>query len=403
MQPVAPLPEDEAGRVLKLSEYDLDYSDLSDNFKDLLTLAAKTAGTGISLVNLLDSYTQWTVSSYGLDVEQMPREDSVCQYVVAGNDHFEVKDLSADDRFKDKDYVAKEPELKYYYGVPIKTADGHALGALCVLDQHSKSLSPEKIEMLELIAAEIVNRLNTLKEIGELKRKVSTARETQRRVAHDIRGPIGGIIGLARMISEQGEGNSMDEVLEFINLIHKSGNSILELADEILSAELPKKGQELASNEFNLLVLKERLEKLYTLQARNKNVRFDVNTTSATEIIPFRKNKILQIVGNIVSNAIKFTPDGGRVTVSLALVDSGAGNELEVRIRDTGIGMDAKQVNAILQGEMSSNDGTAGEQGYGFGLRLVKHLVDSLSGKMTISSEPGSGTLFTVTLPQGTD
>lgn len=65
----------EFNRVLELAEYDLDYSSLTDHFKDLSKLAARD----ISLVNIIDSYTQWTVSRHGLEVDSMPREDSVCQ------------------------------------------------------------------------------------------------------------------------------------------------------------------------------------------------------------------------------------------------------------------------------------------------------------------------------------
>ncbi len=80
----APLPENEMQRVIELSEFDLDYSSLQENFKDLAKLAAKVAGTNISLVNLIDSFTQWTVTNFGLDLEQMPREDSVCQsYLIS--------------------------------------------------------------------------------------------------------------------------------------------------------------------------------------------------------------------------------------------------------------------------------------------------------------------------------
>lgn len=77
-----PMPEKEMERLLALTDFDLDYSNLQENFKDLTKLAAKVSGTDISLVNLIDSYTQWTVSSHGLLLEQMPREESVCQYTI---------------------------------------------------------------------------------------------------------------------------------------------------------------------------------------------------------------------------------------------------------------------------------------------------------------------------------
>ncbi|RWY57112.1 GAF domain-containing sensor histidine kinase [Mucilaginibacter gilvus] len=395
-----PIPENEMGRIISLSDYDLDYTSFQDTFKDLAKLAATVAGTSISLVNLIDSFTQWTVTNHGLDIDQMPREDSVCQYTISvPESQFEVKDLTDDNRFKDKFYVVDGPKLKYYFGIPLKTNDGHNLGALCVLDKDLKTLSPEKIELLKIIAGEIVNRLTAHKTITGLKTKLHEANETKKKVAHDIRGPLGGIIGLAQVISEQGQENEIDEVLEFINLIQRSGRSLLELADEILGTDLPR-GKDLKADEFNLLVFKDKLEKLYTPQAKNKNIDFVINTSVNSDTIPFSKNKLLQITGNLISNAMKFTPVDGKITVDLGLKIEETQNLLQINVTDTGVGLSQDAINTILEGKATSTDGTSGEQGYGFGLALVKHLVDSLKGDMRIYSQPNQGANFEVVLPQ---
>ncbi|CAM3671857.1 GAF domain-containing sensor histidine kinase [Mucilaginibacter galii] len=400
---ILPMPANELERLKTLSDLDLDYSGLNDNLKSLSVLAAKIAGTDISMVNLIDSLTQWTIANHGLEIDQMDREDSVCQYTIVERDEFEVKDLSADIRFKDKFYVTDNPGLRYYYGVPLKANNGSHLGALCVLDTQTRQLTPEKVEMLKIIADEIVNRLNALRMLENLRTQVSEVNENQRRVAHDIRGPLGGIIGLARIISEQGEENTMDEVLEFINLIQKSGHSILELADEILSIDSRPKSQiaALGSDEFNQLALKEKLIKLYAPQAVNKKITFEIFTHADTQAIPFSKNKLLQIIGNIISNAMKFTPAGGKVTVNLGLeVVPQAHNTLKIQVTDTGVGISAEKIQQILEGKGETTNGTSGEQGYGFGLALVKHLIDGLKGTLQITSELGNGTTFIVSLPQ---
>jgi signal transduction histidine kinase len=396
----APMPANEMERLHALTDLDLDYDGLNDNFKDLTKLAAKVAGTDISMINLIDLYTQWTVSNFGLDIQQMPREDSVCQHTIVKDVPFEVNDLSADGRFKDKFYVTDKPNLRYYYGLPLQIDGGNNIGALCVLDTQAKEITPEKMEMLKIIADEIVNRLRALKAVEALKSRLHHVTESQRRVAHDIRGPIGGIIGLARIISEQGDENTLDEVLEFISLIQKSGDSILELANEILSADIPKKEVKLGADEFNQLVLKEKLEKLYKPQAVNKKISFSVSTNAQTEVIPFSKNKLLQIIGNLISNSMKFTPQGGNVSVKLAVKLGEFQNELHIIVEDSGVGMDAAKIEQIQAGQGKTTEGTSGEQGYGFGLALVKHLIDSLKGHMYIASKMGAGTTFEIVLPQ---
>lgn len=230
-----PVPENEMDRIIELSELDLDYAGLHHQFKDLTTLAAKVAGTSLSLINLIDSFTSWTISGYGMDTLQMPREEVVCQYTIMEDEKLEIADLSKDERFKDKPYVTQDPNLRYYFGVPLRTPSGNALGTLCFFDPAAGTLSPEKIELLKLIGAEVVQRLLELKTIRQLKNAATQAYEVQKRIARDIKGPISGIIGLTQVISEQGSRCQMDEVLDFMKLISGSGRSLLALADEILT------------------------------------------------------------------------------------------------------------------------------------------------------------------------
>lgn len=397
-----PIPANEMDRIIKLSDFDLDYAEMQESFKDLTKLAAKVAGTEISLINLIDTFTQWTVSNYGLPLDQMPREDSVCQYTIVSKEFFEVENLADDDRFKDKFYVVEPPKLRYYFGVPLQTEDGYNIGALCVLDKIGKEITAEKIELLKIIADEIVNRFTALRVIQGLRNKVKEANETRKRVAHDIRGPLGGIINLAQLISEQGDTNKMEEVLMFISMIQKSGSSLLDLADEILSMEkkVDTHTEKPSDNQLNLLSLKNKLEKLYAPQALNKKINFSVTTSVQTEHKPFLKNKLLQIIGNLISNAIKFTPPEGSVTVNLDLVTGADKNMLQINVSDSGIGLDEQARQYILAGSASSTQGTNDEQGYGFGLALVKHLVTGLNGTMNIESTPGKGSIFKVEIPQ---
>mgnify|MGYP006166899673 CR=1 FL=1 len=394
----SPIPNNEMDRILSLYEFDIDYTNLESTFKDLTHLAAKISGTNISLVNLIDSYTQWSVSNFGLDIDQMAREDSVCQYTILEEDHFEVLDLSADSRFQDKSYVDNPLNLRYYFGVPLRTNSGQNIGALCVLDKNQKKLSPEKIELLKIIANEIITRLNTIKVIQDLKAKLLAEKETSKKVAHDIRGPLSGIIGLTEIIKDQAQDNKLNDVLELVNLIHRSGRSTLDLADEILSETRVIKA--IPENDFNLVILKEKILKLYTPQAKIKNINFIININEVQKNIPFAKNKVLQIVGNLISNAIKFTDLSGNVIVDLDLQEVNQKVVLAINVLDTGPGINHETINDILNGGASSSEGTEGEKGYGFGLKMIKHLIDGLKGSMEITSIEGQGTRFEVKLPQ---
>lgn len=403
MSTAAPVMANEFDRLKELTDFDLDYSGLQESLKDLTKLAARVAGTSVSLVNLIDTFTQWTVSNFGLELDQMQREDSVCQYtIVAKEGQFEVPDLSADARFSDKFYVVDEPKLRYYFGVPLVTENGYNLGSLCVLDKVGKEITPEKAELLKIIAHEIVTRLTAMKVIHTLREKVKESTEVQRKVAHDIRGPLGGIIGIAQIISEQGNENKMEDVLELISLIQKSGSSLLELANDILTSngKPAQAAADLKPQETCLALFKSKLEKLYAPQARHKQIDFSVTIAEGGENVPFSKAKLLQIAGNLISNAMKFTPQHGAIRVVLSLTKSKLQQILTIRVSDNGVGMDEAAIINVTTGDAVSTGGTNGEQGFGFGLALVKHLVDAAGGTLEIVSSPGAGATFTATIPQ---
>jgi len=392
-----PVPEDELERIMQLAELNVDYTSIGEQFNGLARLAAKVAGTDISLINLIDSYTQWTVSGYGLDIQQMQREESVCQYTIMGDSHFEVDDLKGDERFQDKFYVAGQPHLRYYYGLPLKYGS-HNLGALCVMDgDKKKELSPEKAELLKLIADEIVNRLRVHKYIEDLRTDIKHTQNVKNKVVHDIRGPISGIIGLSEILRSQGKANSIDQVMDFVSLIYKSGTSLLELADDILETEKVKVG--VKPGELTLGLFAEKLEQLYVPQARSKNIQLSFSRDG--EDAAFPQAKLLQIAGNLISNAIKFTPRFGSVDVRLALTKrDDTSKMLTITVKDNGEGMNEETLAKLNSSEeIASKEGTTGEKGFGFGLALVKHLVKTANGTMTITSELGKGSKFEVALP----
>lgn len=394
---LSPIPENEMQRLIWLSELDLDFSNHEENFKDLTLLAAKVTGTEISLVNIIDSFTQWSISSYGSDVKQIPRPDSVCQYTIMSEQNFEVTDLRADERFNKKFYVNGSLGLRYYYGLPLQLVKGVNIGALCVLDSNLKTLSPEKIELLEIIAQAVVKRLKSFQAYDALSAKLKESEASNKKVAHDIRGPLNGIIGLSELMTQEGESVDIKELVEIIRMINKSGKSLLELADEILS----EGGQKpLRNTEFNLPLFKDKLEKLYRPQAKHKNVELMIAVDPLYAEIPFAKNKLVQITGNLISNAIKFTPDGGKIEVNLSLEIKDTEKLLNISVKDSGVGIDPEAVKNIVTGNSGTTAGTMGEKGYGFGLSLVSHLVESLNGEITVSSYPGQGTIFKVVLPQ---
>ncbi|HBZ40194.1 MAG TPA: histidine kinase [Balneola sp.] len=391
----------ELDRLTTLADYDIDYSREFEDLDDLSKLAAHISGTPISLINLIGANTQWSISEFGMDQNQISRNDSICDYTIHEKDYLELSDLDKSEDFKDKPYVAGDPSLKYYFGVPLKTKDGISIGAVCVMDKKNHSFSPEKIEMLKIIAEEVMRRLEHRKLVKDLKEKLEEADDVSRKVSHDIRGPIGGIIGLSQIIKDNAEEQSISDIIELIEMIHKGGKSVLDLADEILSThrELEKQS-DYKRESLTLAILKEKLIDLYKPQAQLKDINFKVVVELEHKELLFPKNKILQIFGNMISNAIKFTERDGSVEIHLSFEQvTEAKAKLAFSVKDSGVGMTAEQIDLMMNHQAQSTPGTDNERGFGFGFQLSKHLITSMNGTLTIVSEIGKGSEINVKIP----
>lgn len=382
--------------------FDLDFNALEKEFEDLTKLAARVAGTEISLLNLIDIYTQWTVAGHGFRLNQTPRENSICQFTILETDHFEVKDMQDDARFRHLAYEKDGKPLRYYFGVPLRTPDGYSVGALCVIGTATINLSSEKIDIIKSLANEIVNRLVLLQELRTVRGELAESRAVNKRVAHDIRAPLGGIIGLAKVLLDNESSKVPGNVLKMVQMIYKSGQSLLGLADEIMAVPEPKKQPETSASELSLTTFREKLLQLYAPQAAEKGIAFSVEINKEVANITFAKSQLMQLAGNLISNAIKFTPPLGAVSVYLLLTLSQDHRVLLIRVSDTGIGLSEKQVAAIRGGQSASTSGTRGELGYGMGLQLVKQLLENLHGNMQVEATEGKGTSFEIRIPIGT-
>ncbi len=385
--------ESDYRRLKKLNEFDLDYRALQPEFLNLVELAAKITDTKISLVNLIDNYTQWTVSSKSLKLQEIDREYAVCNHTIEKEGYLEIPRLDEDERFRDFDYVKGEEGLKYYLGIPLKVESGENIGALCIVDHEEKNISQEKKELLQLIANEIVNKLERKKKISHLQHEVDELVRQRNQVAHDVRGPLSGIIGLAEDANQ--DELSPEESRSYFKMIGRSANGLMDLTNDILEnfSEISE------SNLFTIKELKSKLQNLYEPTANRKGIDFEINSRSTKQGRKFPKRKLIPIAGNIIANAIKFTPPGGKIEVQLDLILDQKDSFLRIYVKDNGCGFEKTKLKTFDEELSVGESGTNGEKSYGLGLRLVNEMVSDLKGKMNIDSEKGKGTEIEIMIP----
>jgi hypothetical protein len=309
----APFPVNESARLASLLDLDLDYGDLKEDFKHIVLLVSKTTGMDMSVVNLIDTFTQWTVANHGLSVETVAREDSVCQYTILEDDHLEVLDLSQDENHKDKFYVKGDPHLRYYFGVPLKTSSGVNIGSLCVLDREPKKLSPEQIEFLKIVADEVVIKLKAHKTVSKLRDDLDETLKIQKKIAVELQDSLAGIIGISEILMDPEIPHTAEDAEGFIGIINERCTSMLNQAQELIT----KTDEDNESSGTNLEELCERLKSLYLPLAQNRNQVLDISVNSIKNHIQFSSAGIFSALNYPLSGAIYLSQRGSVISVNL--------------------------------------------------------------------------------------
>jgi two-component system, OmpR family, phosphate regulon sensor histidine kinase PhoR len=246
----------------------------------------------------------------------------------------------------------------------------------------------------------IYNKKETEAKIHNLNKELKDAIATKDKffniIAHDLKNPFSAILGFSDLLINHFDDLNNDKIKRYIQLINESGKNTFTLLENLL---------EWSRSQQNKIPFNPQPTNLYHLvkethilvnnstEAKNLQVKIDV----PQDIILKADSKMLKtVIRNLLSNAIKFTPDNGLIRISAKEEDE----TVQIKISDSGIGMDEKTKNALFKiGESKSQKGTRGESGTGFGLLLCKEFVEKHNGTINVESEPEKGSAFIVSLP----
>lgn len=173
-----PRPENEAQRLEALQRYRVLDTAPEKAFDDLALLASHICGTPIALVSFIDADRQWFKARVRFDARETPRDVAFCAHAISGREVFVVPDAAVDRRFSGNPMVTGDPKIRFYAGAPLVTAEGHALGTLCVMDRKPRHLTPEQTEALGALSRQVVAQL-------ELRRRLAVEREESDEALHE--------------------------------------------------------------------------------------------------------------------------------------------------------------------------------------------------------------------------
>ncbi|HEY9762547.1 MAG TPA: response regulator [Trichocoleus sp.] len=265
----------------------------------------------------------------------------------------------------------------------------------------------EKAELLEVQKQQVERKNQEIERARqELEEQANELAQSSRykseflaNMSHELRTPLNSLLILAKLLSDNTEGNLTDKQIEYSRTIHSAGGDLLSLINDILDlAKIESGTMSVAFEPVSLTALGTHLERNFSPIASSKGLTFDVMLDSALpENVITDLKRLQQILKNLIANALKFT-DKGNVTVQIYRAGR---DRIAFSIRDTGIGIPLDKQQVIFEAFQQA-DGTTSRRygGTGLGLSISLELARLLGGSITLASQPGQGSTFTLQLPE---
>jgi signal transduction histidine kinase/CheY-like chemotaxis protein len=403
--PSDPVPGDpvtDPCRLERLHSLSLLDTAAEEGFDRLTRIAKLCLSVPVSLVSLVDGDRQFFKSQMGLPEpyasdRQTPLSHSFCQHVVRTGKPLVVSDARMDPALRANGAVADIGVIAYA-GVPLVTPDGLVIGSFAAIDTQPRDWAERDLAILHDLGEAVM--------VGVQLKQTTAAAEAANRskdrflamLSHELRTPLSPVLLLSAAIAED---ESLPESVRADALtISRNVRQQSRLVDDLLDVTRIENGKvSLSSSLVDLNPLLAEVVADSRADASAKRVALTLSIcAAAAHHVSGDAGRLRQVFGNLVRNAVKFTPAGGNVAVATAGVP---GARVLVTVSDTGIGVAPALLPRLFDPfEQGSRAITDEFSGLGLGLAIAKGLVDAHGGSITAASDgPGRGTTFTVTLP----
>jgi PAS domain S-box-containing protein len=217
-------------------------------------------------------------------------------------------------------------------------------------------------------------------------------------MSHELRTPLNGIIGFTEFLFDEKPGPLKPKQKEYLGDVLSSARHLLQLINDVLDLAKVEAGKmELHPETFPVQTAVEEVAAVIKGIAQKKHIAVSIEIEAGLEAVTLDEHKFKQVLYNLLSNAVKFSDEDGQVGIHARRLDQ---DQLEVQVRDTGIGIQAGDISRLFTEFEQLDSGTARRfEGTGLGLALTKKIIEFQGGRVSVESEPGKGSVFTVVLP----
>src|ERR1035438_4168597 len=329
------------------------------------------------------------------------------EYVIGTGRSLLVNEDVSKDLEKEGEVMLLGSPSKIWLGVPLKIQN-NIIGVLVVQDCEDENTYGEKEkDILELISYptsrsierkllehEREDLISKLKKLNESKDSLFSL------ISHDLRSPFNSLLGFSEILAMEYETLTRDEIKEYLNVIYDASKNLYGMTNNLLQFSRFQMGRvDFSPADLDIKAMLNHSLKL--LRGNTIKKRINVISSVPDGIKIYADEDMLNsILQNLISNAVKFTPKGGDIYISVnKLTDSNTKNMLQVVIRDTGVGLNNELIGQLFKEHVQSTPGTDKEYGSGLGLLLVKEFVEKNGGEINVKSVLNEGSTFYFTLP----
>ena len=411
---LTPKPFNEPERIEALQALKILDTPREAAFDRITRIAASVMRVQTAFVSLVDTDRQWFKSCHGIDIASSPREIAFCAHAILKTEALVILDATKGPRFADNPFVTGEAGLRFYCGMPLTTRDGFRIGTLCVIDGEPRAEVTESelgaMRDLADMTMEAIEGRDALRNATDaLSQHISTAQkqaesgETAKAnlmamLGHELRTPLNAIIGFSEVMTGQAFGQlGSPHYVEYAEHIRDSGRHLLGLIGTLLNFASCERGEiTLAEEEFDTTDVIEECAGMMSERARNADIELELEV--ATDLFALRadRNQVVQMLLNLIGNAIKFSHSGGAVRIAAKCV----AGQIVIAVVDKGIGMSPDQLEKSRGVFDQLESGLARRfEGLGLGLPLTERLIELHGGKLEMQSAADEGTTAKLTFP----
>jgi signal transduction histidine kinase/ActR/RegA family two-component response regulator len=315
--------------------------------------------------------------------------------------HLEIPNIAMTERDAYLDIVFRDG-WRSLLAVPMLGAD-KPVGVLVIRRRGTGHFPSDVIELLQTFASQSALAIANARLYRELETKSRELEIASRHkseflasMSHELRTPLNAVIGFSRVLLERTFGDINERQDEYLRDILNAGRHLLDLLNEILDLSKVEAGQMvLEPSTFSVGSALDYAVAMVRERATLHSIAVTVQVAEDIAMVDADERRFKQVVLNLISNAVKFTPDGGNVSVH-ACRD---GSDLTVTVTDTGIGVAPEDRERIFESFQQGRRGVSKEEGTGLGLTLSRRIVELFGGRMWLDSEVGAGSTFGFAIP----